>query len=86
MKPATIEVQINELVLHGFPSHQRHAIADAVQREFTELLVRQHSVAAVTTARELDSISAKPFSISAEASTSATGKAIARAVYQSIFP
>jgi hypothetical protein len=32
MKP-NIELHIEELVLHGFPPHERHAIADAVRDE-----------------------------------------------------
>lgn len=33
MKPARIEVEIEELVLHGFPPTQAGAVRDAVQRE-----------------------------------------------------
>jgi hypothetical protein len=33
MKPARIEVEIEELVLHGFPPTQVGVVRDAVQRE-----------------------------------------------------
>lgn len=47
----TIELVIDELVLHGFDPRQRHAIGDAVVRELTRLagmdareLRGQHSI------------------------------------------
>jgi hypothetical protein len=38
----TIELVIDELVLHGFDPRQRHAIGDAVARELTRL-ARTHA-------------------------------------------
>lgn len=38
----TIELVIDELVLHGFDPRQRHAIGDALSRELTRL-VRAHA-------------------------------------------
>ena len=38
----TIELVIDELVLHGFDPRQRHAIGDAVARELTRL-ARAHA-------------------------------------------
>lgn len=35
--PRSIEVHIEELVLHGFEPHQRHTIGDALQRELARL-------------------------------------------------
>jgi hypothetical protein len=37
-RPPDIEVEIDELVLHGFPASQRRAIADAVQAELVTAL------------------------------------------------
>ena len=36
MRAARIEVEIEELVLHGFPPLDRHAVAEVVQRELAE--------------------------------------------------
>ena len=52
----TIKLHIEELVLHSFDPHDRHAIADAVQRELSTLLA--------THSRSPES--ANPFSVSAE--------------------
>ena len=44
-KPApkfgSIEVHINELVLHGFPAADRRPIADAIERELSGLLTHE---------------------------------------------
>ncbi len=39
-QPARIEVNIGEIVLHGFPAEQRGAIADGVKSELTLMLNR----------------------------------------------
>jgi len=41
MNPREIEVQIEELVLHGFPASERYPIADAMQAELARLLTEQ---------------------------------------------
>ena len=38
VRPARVEVHIEELVLHGFPPLDRHAAAEAVQRELAALV------------------------------------------------
>ena len=38
MKPKNIELNIEELVLHGFSLGDRHHIGEAVERELTRLL------------------------------------------------
>jgi hypothetical protein len=40
-KPATIELHIEELVLHGFAPGDRYRIGEAVQRELVRLLSEQ---------------------------------------------
>jgi hypothetical protein len=51
MQPA-VEIEIQELVLHGFSGNDRFAIGDAVQRELERLITEQglpglaHSVSA----------------------------------------
>jgi len=41
MKPREIEVQIDELVLHGFSPNERWTIADALQDRLRTLLVEK---------------------------------------------
>jgi hypothetical protein len=41
MKPKNIELNIEELVLHGFSPGDRHHIGEAVEQELTRLLADQ---------------------------------------------
>ena len=41
MRPARVEVHIEELVLHGFAPGQRYRIAEALERELTRLLAER---------------------------------------------
>ena len=43
MRPERVELHIEELVLHGFPTRDRYGIAEAIQRELTRLLI-EHGV------------------------------------------
>lgn len=45
MRPSRVEVRIEELVLHGFSSLDRHAVGDAVQRELAARIAEEGSVA-----------------------------------------
>jgi len=45
MRPGRVEVHIEELVLHGFSSLDRHAVGDAVERELAARIAEQGSVA-----------------------------------------
>lgn len=38
MTPARVDIVIDELVLHGFAPGDRHAVAEALQRELAALL------------------------------------------------
>ena len=69
-----IVVTIDELVLHGFDPHGRHAIADAVERE---LSVR---IGAEAAWRPLDAARVDAGAIETSTSGSAAAAGIARAV------
>jgi hypothetical protein len=38
VKPMQVEIHIEELVLHGVDVHDRHAVAEALQRELSTLV------------------------------------------------
>ena len=55
MKPREIEVQIEELVLHGFPRSARWQIADAIESELRARLTKDGVPAAwQSSPRQLD--------------------------------
>jgi hypothetical protein len=81
VKPAAIKLRIEELVLHGFAPHERHAIAEAVQRELTVLLSERGLPSAPSAARTQDVLRAPAVTLTAHARPEKTGAAIARAIY-----
>jgi hypothetical protein len=80
LKP-NIELNIEELVLHGFPSDYRHRIGDALERELTRLLAEQGLRVPLAHNQELASLDAGTFSLAPTAKASVIGVEVARAVY-----
>jgi hypothetical protein len=79
MKPPTIEVHIEELVLHGFPAGTRWHVADALQHELKALLA-DHGLPAGWQA-SAERIDAGAIRGGGLARPTTTGGQIARAVY-----
>lgn len=77
--PRRIEVEIDELVLHGLPAAQRHAIGDAVVRELERLL----AVRPVTSdaPSHVDRMDGGSIRTGRNADARTTGRHIARAVF-----
>lgn len=79
-----IHLHIEELVLHGFPSADRHRIGEAVQRELTRLLTEEATPPALTRNAELDRLNAGTFQITASPRPEATGAQVAHAVFRGL--
>jgi hypothetical protein len=79
--PQSIDLHIEELVLHGFASGDRYAIAAAVERELTQLLTNG-SVPSVLV-RNLDRVEmdAGLFNIAPGSRAEVIGGQVAHAVY-----
>jgi hypothetical protein len=79
-----IGLHIEELVLHGFPSRDRHRIADAMRLELTRLLSADagHDQAARSLTRTR--IDAGSFAVKAGATPRTAGREIARAVFHGL--
>jgi hypothetical protein len=80
MSGRQIEVEIEELVLHGFDPGDRCKIADALQSELTASLADWQPAAARTIAH-LDGGS---FELAAGAGAAAVGRGVARQVHQGV--
>jgi hypothetical protein len=78
MKPHEIEVQIEELVLHGFRPSERYPIADAMQAELARLLTEQGL--SMTNDAALEQLNADAIRLNPKARGETTGTQIARAV------
>lgn len=77
MSRANINVHIEELVLHGVDPTDRHAIADAIQREIARTFALGGSI---TQDRHVDRIQGRPVTWGDAAGPQRVGAEVARAV------
>jgi hypothetical protein len=76
-----IHLHIEELVLHGFPSDDRHRIGEAVQRELTRLFTEQQLPPGLTKSTEIDRLNGGTFQMTGAPRPESTGTQIARTVF-----
>jgi hypothetical protein len=81
MKPRTIEVYIEELVLHGFDLRDRYAIGEAVQRELSRLFAEQGIHSSLGQGREIARLDVGTFDVKPGAKAEAIGTQVAQSVY-----
>ncbi|HYP26675.1 MAG TPA: hypothetical protein VE262_08160 [Blastocatellia bacterium] len=81
MKPSGIELEIDELVLHGFARGDRHRIAGAIEQELARLFAEQGVPPSLARAGSIESIDGGAFEAKPHAKPEATGARIARAIY-----
>ena len=84
LSPQSLEVHIEELVLHGFAPGDRRSIGDAVERELTRLLVEQGVPLLFAQDSEVKGLDAGRFAVAEEARGGTIGAQIAQAVYGGI--
>jgi hypothetical protein len=79
MRPARIELIIDELVLHGFAPGDRHAIGDAVQAHLESLL----AAGPIAPARSMsvDALAPRQVQLGPKAKAGAIGSGIAQAIH-----
>ncbi len=75
-----IEIEIEELVLHGFAPGDRATIGEAVQRELTRLLAEQ-GLASMNRPIEIAHVNGGAFDVRPGAKSETIGAQIARKVY-----
>jgi hypothetical protein len=81
-----VQLHIEELILHGLPPHQRHAIGEAVEHELTALLSQPGALSAFTASRELPHLDAGTLNLRAEAPAAQIGHELARAIHGGLQP
>jgi hypothetical protein len=88
MRTSNIKLHIEELVLHGFAPGDRYSIADAVERELSQLLAQHFtpfSSAGIppTWVRDLGNVrlDAGAFNVAPDSRADAVGAQIAQAVH-----
>jgi hypothetical protein len=79
--PHSIEVHIEELVLHGFAPGDRYRIGDAVERGLARLFAEQGVPPSLAQESELAKLDAGAFKIAPGSGGEAVGAQVARKVY-----
>jgi len=78
----SVELCIEELVLHGFAPGERYAIGDAIERELTRLLRERGIPVSLRSENATDEIRGMSFNAAHNTRPPAIGWQIAQAVYQ----
>jgi len=81
MKASSIELHIEELVLHGFAPGDRHAIAEAVERELARLFSEQGARPSLAANLAGARLNAGSFNVAPNADAEAIGAQVAQALY-----
>ena len=80
----TIELHIEELVLHGFPPADHHSIGGAVERELTRLLVGSDTPPGLASGGEVARLDGGAFDVAPNAAPEVIGAQIAQAIYSGL--
>jgi hypothetical protein len=81
LNPSRLELEIEELVLHGFASGDRHRIAGAIREELSRLFVERGVPPALSRAGSIEQLDGGAFEASPRTTPEAAGARIARAIY-----
>lgn len=81
MGEMNIELQIEELVLHGFAQKDRGRIQRAIEQELTRLLTERGVPASLSQSREIQQLQGSSFNVRAGMGVEAIGSQVAQAIY-----
>ena len=84
MKPKSIELRIEELVLHGFSPGDRHRIGGAMERELARLLAEQGTPPSWERGGEVPSLSGGAIEVRPGLGAEMIGARAAQAVYRGL--
>ncbi len=79
-----VELNIEELVLHGFPPNDRHRIGDTVERELSRLFAEEGVPPSLAHGGTITRLDAGSFEMQPERKAEAVGSRIARTLYGGI--
>jgi hypothetical protein len=80
----SVELHIEELVLHGFNPANRYAIGEAIERELTRLFTEQGAPSAITHDGEIEHVDRGALHIDPDSNPEVIGARVARAIYGGI--
>ncbi len=82
--PTSINIEIDELVLDGFESGERHHIADALIAELTRLFETRDKAEMLLVSDSRDVVETNPVELNANAHGAHVGAQVAQAVYSEL--
>ncbi|MBD2490840.1 hypothetical protein [Aulosira sp. FACHB-615] len=80
-----IELQIEELVLHGFAQKDRGRIQRAIEQELTRLFTEQGVPGSLSRSYEIQQLQGSAFNVRAGMGVEAIGSQVAQAIYGGIW-
>jgi hypothetical protein len=83
---SSLEIHIEELVLHGFGAGERFRVGDALERELARLLARQGLSASAVRSASIERLDGGEFSVAPGAGARTIGTQVAQKVYQQLAP
>lgn len=81
IKPVSLELHIEELVLHGFAPGDRYRIGDAMKREIAHLFAKRGTPPLLAQGSEIGRLVDGTFGVRPGSGAEAIGVRVARAVY-----
>ena len=84
MKPKNIELNIDELVLHGFAPGDRYRIGEAVEQELTRLLADKGVPQSLERGGEIGHVDGGAFEVAQGSRAQVVGAQVAKAVYRGL--
>ncbi len=79
-----VQLQIEEIILHGFTMIDRHRISVAVEQELTRLFVEQGVPPTLANGGALAKLDGGAFSVAANAKPQQIGAQVAQAIYKGL--
>jgi hypothetical protein len=83
---SSLEIHIEELVLHGFSAGDRFRVGDALERELARLLARRGLPASAVRSASIERLDAGAFPVAPGAGARTIGTQVAQKVYQQLAP
>jgi len=77
----SVELHIEELVLHGFPTAGHEGIGEAVQKELTRLLSEHGLPWSFSTIQEIERLDGGTLQLNSQSKPETIGNELARAIY-----
>jgi hypothetical protein len=84
MRPANIELQIEELMLHGFAPGDGHSIGESVGRELARLFAEDGVPQSLARASEVGYLDGGRFEMESGLAAEAVGARLARAIHREL--